>query len=129
MGGNVYNPMAAGQTQTGMNSGASAMQPWGVTDQGLGDGYGTNVETGITTGAPQVGGSSFMDMFSGGNKGFQSSFMGQLPGYILGGLSYVDQKKTNDLNRKSTKYALDRKQTEDKAYDKYKSDWSKMSFA
>ena len=60
-----------------------------------------------------------------GNGGFMSN----LPGYAISAFSAYDQNKTNKLNRKATQYALDRKQTEDKAYDKYKSDWSKMSFA
>ena len=78
-------------------------------------------------GTIDAGGSMFANMFGANSMG-NGGFMSNLPGYALGALSYLDQKKTNKLNRKVTQYGLDRKQTEDAAYDKYKKDWSGMSF-
>jgi len=72
--------------------------------------------------------SSAFNSVMGSNSFGNGGFMSNLPGYALGALSYLDQKKTNKLNRKVTQYGLDRKQTEDAAYDKYKKDWSGMSF-
>jgi hypothetical protein len=72
--------------------------------------------------------SSFASMFGLGGNNRAGGMFGSLPGYVLGGLSYLDQKKTNDLNRKATQYALDRKRKEDKDYDNYRNTWSHLSF-
>ncbi len=72
--------------------------------------------------------SSAFNSVMGADSFGKGGFMSSLPGYAISAFSAYDQNKTNKLNRKATQYALDRKQTEDKAYDKYKSDWSGMSF-
>ena len=128
MGGNYGRPTSAiAPIYENTSNGGYGMSDEEFMNQG--DFSGTiDMNPGVNTGVG-TGSGGFMDMFDGGKNGFSSSFMGQLPGYALGALSYLDQNKTNKLNRKATQYALDRKQTEDKAYDKYKSDWSNIKFA
>ncbi len=130
MDGNIYNPIQAGQAQTGMNSGLAANydfnQNYGLNSN-ANDMAQYGIDPSLTTNVGQSG-SWFENMMSPGSMG-KGGFMSSLPGYAISAFSAYDQNKTNKLNREATQYAMDRKKTEDKAYDKYKSDWSKMSFA
>ncbi len=124
--GGAIQPLGYGQARNTSNYG-SAFQP-SITAQDIGIQDSSslasmNIDTGLNTT------NNWYDNVMGAGSMGKGGFMSSLPGYAISAFSAYDQNKTNKLNREATQYAMDRKKTEDKAYDKYKSDWSKMSFA
>ena len=84
------------------------------------------IDPSLTTVGQQ--GSAFGGLFGSDSFG-QGGFMSSMPGYILGGLSYLEGKKNNKLSRKERNYNLARKQTENAADHKYKNNWEGINFA
>lgn len=93
---------------------------WMDNTMGMGNIMDNPMLTGAQT-SPYGGMSFFGGMFD--NAWGKEGWFNPLAGTILGGLSAYDQYKTNKLNRKATKYALDRKRKEDLDYDKFRAGW------
>ncbi len=115
------NPILQGQVQNTSNYGTPfqesiTSQDLGITDPGSLP-Y-TNVNTGINAGT-----GSFLDNMMGESAFGSGGFMSNLPGYALGALSYLDQKKTNKLNRKVTNTNLARQTKENADYDAFRNSW------